>query len=42
MFENDERFKALERERDRKDMFDDHLDELKQKVYLSSTFPICL
>ncbi|KAH9655534.1 pre-mRNA-processing protein 40A [Citrus sinensis] len=31
MFENDERFKALERERDRKDMFDDHLDELKQK-----------
>ncbi|XP_044489433.1 pre-mRNA-processing protein 40A-like [Mangifera indica] len=31
MFENDERFKALERERDRKDLFDNHLEELKQK-----------
>ncbi|KAJ0078058.1 hypothetical protein Patl1_37327 [Pistacia atlantica] len=31
MFENDERFKALERERDRRDLFDNHLEELKQK-----------
>lgn len=32
MFENDERFIALEREKERRDLFDDHLDELKQKV----------
>ncbi|KAH9695050.1 pre-mRNA-processing protein 40A [Citrus sinensis] len=31
MFENDERFKALDRERDRRDLFDDHLEELRQK-----------
>ncbi|KAJ4716105.1 pre-mRNA-processing protein 40A-like [Melia azedarach] len=31
MFENDERFQALERERDRRDLFDDHLEELRQK-----------
>lgn len=31
MFENDQRFKALDRERDRRDLFDDHLEELRQK-----------
>lgn len=36
MFENDERFKALDRERDRRDLFDDHLEELRQKVHFSS------
>ncbi|KAH9695056.1 pre-mRNA-processing protein 40A [Citrus sinensis] len=34
MFENDERFKALDRERDRRDLFDDHLEELRQKLGL--------
>ncbi|XP_057991376.1 pre-mRNA-processing protein 40A-like isoform X2 [Hevea brasiliensis] len=29
MFENDERFKAVERERDRRDLFDAHLQELE-------------
>ncbi|CAN1284893.1 RAP domain-containing protein, chloroplastic [Linum perenne] len=31
LFENDERFKAVERERDRKDMFDTYLQELTDK-----------
>ncbi|CAL5209808.1 unnamed protein product [Lathyrus oleraceus] len=31
IFENDERFKAVERERDRKDMFDSFLEELSNK-----------
>ncbi|CAJ2630400.1 pre-mRNA-processing protein 40A-like isoform X2 [Trifolium pratense] len=31
IFENDERFKAVERDRDRKDMFDSFLEELKNK-----------
>ncbi|KAL5855269.1 hypothetical protein ACOSQ4_005071 [Xanthoceras sorbifolium] len=31
MFENDDRFKAVERERDRRDLFDNHLEELRQK-----------
>jgi hypothetical protein len=33
IFENDERFKAVERDRDRKDMFDSFLEELVNKVY---------
>ncbi len=32
MFENDERFKAVERERDRRDLFDAHLQELEGNV----------
>lgn len=32
IFENDERFKAVERDRDRKDMFDSFLEELIIKV----------
>lgn len=32
MFENDERFKAVERERDRRDLFDAYLQELEVKV----------
>lgn len=32
MFENDERFKAVERDRDRKDLFESYLEELKIKV----------
>ncbi|KAM4088621.1 hypothetical protein ACJW30_07G085100 [Castanea mollissima] len=31
MFENDERFKAVERDRDRKDLFESYLEELKIK-----------
>lgn len=31
MFENDERFKAVERDRDRRDLFDNYLEELKNK-----------
>lgn len=42
MFENDERFQALERERDRRDLFDDHLEELRQKVYFFSSVLMCL
>jgi hypothetical protein len=33
IFENDERFKAVERDRDRKDMFDSFLEELVNKVH---------
>jgi len=32
IFENDERFKAVERDRDRRDMFDSFLEELLNKV----------
>ncbi|XP_010557530.1 PREDICTED: pre-mRNA-processing protein 40B isoform X2 [Tarenaya hassleriana] len=31
MFEGDERFKALDREKDRRDIFEDHIDEMKEK-----------
>ncbi|KAF5448316.1 hypothetical protein F2P56_028863 [Juglans regia] len=31
MFENDERFKAVERDRERRDLFDNYLGELKEK-----------
>lgn len=31
MFEDDERFEAIEREKDRKDMFENYIEELKQK-----------
>lgn len=31
MFEEDERFKAVERERDRRDLFENFIDELKEK-----------
>ncbi|XP_023641731.1 pre-mRNA-processing protein 40B isoform X4 [Capsella rubella] len=31
MFEDDERFKALEREKDRRNIFEDHINELKEK-----------
>jgi hypothetical protein len=33
IFENDERFKAVERERDRKDMIESFLEELLNKVH---------
>lgn len=32
MFENDERFKAVERARDREDLFDNYMVELERKV----------
>jgi len=32
IFENDERFKAVERDRDRRDMFESFLEELVNKV----------
>lgn len=32
IFENDERFLAIERDRDRRDLFDGYLEELKNKV----------
>ncbi|XWS54657.1 hypothetical protein CRYUN_Cryun10bG0107300 [Craigia yunnanensis] len=31
MFEDDERYKAVEREKDRKDLFENYIDELRQK-----------
>ncbi|XP_073118808.1 pre-mRNA-processing protein 40A-like isoform X2 [Henckelia pumila] len=31
MFENDERFQAVERAKDREDLFEDHLEDLKKK-----------
>jgi hypothetical protein len=47
MFENDERFKAVERDRDRRDLFDNYLEELKNKVNFcclnrSFSFRICM
>lgn len=32
LFENDERFKAVERPRDREDLFDNYIVELERKV----------
>ena len=32
IFENDERFQAVERDRDRRDLFESFLEELKNKV----------
>lgn len=32
MFENDERFKAIERARDREDLFESYMVELERKV----------
>lgn len=41
VFENDERFKAVERDRDRRELFDNYLVELKNKVSsAASTAPI--
>jgi len=37
IFENDERFKALERERDRRDLFDSFMEELVNKVDSTTT-----
>ncbi|PPR87701.1 hypothetical protein GOBAR_AA32990 [Gossypium barbadense] len=37
MFENDERYKAVEREKDRKDFFENYIDELRQKRADAST-----
>jgi hypothetical protein len=36
LFENDERFKAVERERDRKDLIETYLQELEEKVNFAS------
>ncbi|GKV19786.1 hypothetical protein SLEP1_g30005 [Rubroshorea leprosula] len=33
MFEDDERFKAVEREKDRKDLFENYIEELRQKEW---------
>lgn len=35
MFENDDRFKAVERERDRRDLAEAYLQELGEKVYFA-------
>lgn len=35
LFENDERYKALERPRDREDLFDSYIVELERKVNIS-------
>lgn len=35
MFEGDERFSAVERPRDREDLFESYLDELQKKVNLN-------
>lgn len=32
IFEHDERFKAVERDRDRRDMFENYVEELQKKV----------
>ena len=32
LFESDERFKAVERDRDRRDLFESHIEELKKEV----------
>jgi len=37
LFENDERFKAVERERDRRDLIETYLQELEEKVYFASS-----
>lgn len=33
MFEKDERFQSIERAKDREDIFEEHLEELKKKVF---------
>lgn len=42
IFEDDERFQAVERDRDRRDLFESYLEELKNKVWIcmvpTSTF----
>jgi pre-mRNA-processing factor 40 len=35
IFEGDERFTAVERPRDREDLFESYLDELQKKVLIS-------
>jgi pre-mRNA-processing factor 40 len=35
LFENDERYKALERARDREDLFDSYIVDLERKVNIS-------
>lgn len=46
MFEGDERFSAVERPRDREDLFESYLDELQKKVNLNilkkKSLHICL
>jgi len=32
MLEDDERFKVVEREKDRRNIFEDHISDLKEKV----------
>ena len=38
IFENDERFKAVERDRDRRDMFESFLEELLNKVDSTTSY----
>lgn len=38
IFENDDRFKAVERERDRRDLIETYLEELSEKVYYTVAF----
>ena len=40
LFENDERFKAVERERDRRDLVETYLQELEEKVYFASSIAL--
>lgn len=34
IFENDERYKAVDRSKDREDLFEDYIKELERKVLL--------
>lgn len=36
MLEDDERFKVVEREKDRRNIFEDHVSDLKEKVSYDS------
>lgn len=38
MLEKDERFQAMERAKDREDLFEEHIEELKNKVVLLRLF----
>lgn len=38
LFENDERFKAVDRPRDREDLFDNYIVELERKVIICGFF----
>lgn len=40
LFENDERFKAVDRPRDREDLFDNYIVELERKVIICVFFPV--